>query len=139
MRSPGQLAPVYNVPIVDPALTACPQCDLVQCLPDLDAGGSARCPRCDEVLWRKRNTRTLALAVAAAALYILVNTLPMMGVRTLDRQSFTTRLGRRAAFLGGRPRAGRRPVLFSASSHRGAQIACVLAVALVGRRAKADG
>ncbi len=56
----------YNEPVADPALIACPHCDLLQRLPDLAPGASARCPRCDKELWRRREdslNRTLALTL----------------------------------------------------------------------------
>ncbi len=55
----------YNQPLADPNVVACPHCDLLQRLPALEPGGSARCPRCDKELWRRRAdalNRTLALA-----------------------------------------------------------------------------
>src|SRR5260221_11235247 len=61
----------YNQPLPDERLVACLDCDLLQRLPDLEPGASARCPRCDKELWRRREDpldRTLALAVAAAML-----------------------------------------------------------------------
>jgi len=87
---------VYNRPLSDPTLFACPDCDLLQCLPDLAPGASARCPRCDRELWRRRQDsleRTLALSVAGAVLYIIANTLPMLGLTAVGHQAFTTVLG----------------------------------------------
>ncbi len=55
----------YNQPLGDASLIACPDCDLLQRLPELAPGASARCPRCDKELWRRREdslNRTLALA-----------------------------------------------------------------------------
>jgi MoaA/NifB/PqqE/SkfB family radical SAM enzyme len=55
---------VYNEPIADTSLIACPHCDLLQRLPELAPGASARCPHCDKELWRHREdslNRTLAL------------------------------------------------------------------------------
>ena len=60
---------MHNQPVADKSLVACPHCDLLQRLPDLEPGASARCPRCDKELWRRRVDpldRTLALALAAA-------------------------------------------------------------------------
>jgi len=65
-----------------PAL-ACPQCDLVTRLRE-----GARCPRCRCPMWRrKRNSlsRTVALIVAGAALYLPANILPIMAVGRLGR------------------------------------------------------
>ena len=86
----------YNRPLPDLSLLACPDCDLLQRLPDLAPGGSARCPRCDRELWRRRQDsleRTLALSVAGAVLYIIANTLPMLGLTAVGHQAFTTVLG----------------------------------------------
>jgi paraquat-inducible protein A len=61
---------VYNQPLADTSLVACLHCDLLQRLPDLAPGASARCPRCDKELWRRREDsldRTLALTLAAAS------------------------------------------------------------------------
>jgi paraquat-inducible protein A len=87
---------VFNQPIADGSLIACPHCDLMQRLPDLEPGASARCPRCNFELWRRRDDsldRTLALAVAAAILYIVANSVPMLGLTVVGRQAFTTVLG----------------------------------------------
>jgi paraquat-inducible protein A len=64
---------MFNQPLSDTSLIACPHCDLLQRLPDLEPGASARCPRCDKELWRRREdslNRTLALTLAAAVLYM---------------------------------------------------------------------
>jgi paraquat-inducible protein A len=87
---------VYNHPIADTALVSCPHCDLLQRLPDLAPGASARCPRCDEELWRRREdslNRTLALSLAAAILYVVANSVPMLGLTVVGREASTTVLG----------------------------------------------
>src|SRR5271166_2365493 len=87
---------VYNEPIADPALIACQHCDLLQRLPDLAPGASARCPRCNKELWRPRAdsiNRTLALTVAAAVLYIIANSVPMLGLTIVGRDASTTVIG----------------------------------------------
>jgi paraquat-inducible protein A len=92
----GLGAAVYNQPIPDTALIACPHCDLLQRLPPLAPGGSARCPRCDEELWRRREdslNRTLALTLAAAVLYVLANSVPMLGLTVVGRSASTTVIG----------------------------------------------
>ena len=86
----------YNEPVLDPRLVACPHCDLIQRLPDLAAGGSARCPRCDKELWRHRPDtleRTLALGLAAAVLYVIANTVPMLGLSAVGHEASTTVVG----------------------------------------------
>src|SRR5262245_43367210 len=89
-------AHAVNQPLADPSLVACPNCDLVQRLRPISPGESARCPRCTTELRRGRKdslSRTLALTVAAAILYIIANVTPMLGLRVVGRQAFTTVLG----------------------------------------------
>jgi paraquat-inducible protein A len=96
MPSPVSTSSVYNQPLPDASLIACPDCDLLQRLPELAPGGSARCPRCDRELWRRREDsldRTLALALAAAVLYVVANAVPMLGLSAVGRQASTTVLG----------------------------------------------
>jgi len=78
---------------LDPSLVACPHCDLLQRLPALDPGASARCPRCDKELWRRREDslpRTLALTIAAAVLYVVANSVPMLGLTAVGHQASTS-------------------------------------------------
>ena len=87
---------VYNQPVPTPRLIACPDCDLLQRLPELAPGASARCPRCDRELWRRREdslNRTLALTLAAAVLYVIANAVPMLGLSAVGHQASTTVLG----------------------------------------------
>src|SRR6267142_1023208 len=46
--------PDCNRPMADAALVACPDCDLLQRIPEVPAGASVRCPRCDRELWRHK-------------------------------------------------------------------------------------
>jgi len=85
-----------NQALAEASLVACPNCDLLQKLPDLVPGQSARCPRCDSELWRKREdslNRSLALTLAAAVLFVITNTMPMLGLSAMGHQSFTTVFG----------------------------------------------
>lgn len=78
------------------SLVACPQCDLLQRLPQVGSGASARCPRCDAELWRPREdslNRTLALAVTAAVLCLIANTAPMLGLTAIGHAATTTVFG----------------------------------------------
>ena len=87
---------MYNQPLTDASLIACRDCDLLQRLPKLAPGASARCPRCDRELWRRRDeslARTLPLAVAAAALYVLANSVPMLGLTVVGHRANTTVIG----------------------------------------------
>lgn len=64
--------------------TACHECDLIYQLPDVPAGGVARCARCDSVLYRPRKdslNRTLALALAGTILFIIANTFPFIAFK----------------------------------------------------------
>ena len=82
--------------MADPSLVACPQCDLLQRLPELAPGASARCPRCNKELWRRKEdsiNRTLALTIAAAALYVVANIVPMLGLNAVGHQAYTTVVG----------------------------------------------
>jgi paraquat-inducible protein A len=85
---------VYNEPIADTSLIACLHCDLLQRLPELAPGASARCPRCDKELWRHHSLkRTLALTLWAALLYIVANSVPMLGLTIVGRAASTTVIG----------------------------------------------
>jgi paraquat-inducible protein A len=86
----------YNQPLSDASLIACLHCDLLQRLPELAPGASARCPRCNKELWRRRDdslNRTLALTLAAAVLYVIANSVPMLGLTVVGHQAFTTVIG----------------------------------------------
>ncbi|MFA7231539.1 MAG: paraquat-inducible protein A, partial [Victivallaceae bacterium] len=85
-----------NQPLADVSLIACPHCDLLQRLPDVPPGASVRCPRCNKELWRHREdsfNRTFAFTLAALILYIIANTVPMLGLSAVGRKSFTTVVG----------------------------------------------
>lgn len=84
---------MFNRPVADSSLVACPDCDLVQRLPDLDPGAAARCPRCQAQLWRRRADsldRTLAFAIAAAILYVIAQSVPMLGLSAVGHHASTT-------------------------------------------------
>lgn len=71
-------------------LAGCPECDALQRVPALRAGAAAHCARCGTELFRCQPAsleRTLALLVAAAVLFVVANTHPLMeldarGLRT---------------------------------------------------------
>ena len=89
-------ASMFSQPLPDRSLVACPHCDLLQRIPDLPPGDSARCPRCEKELARRRVDsleRSLALAIAAAVLYVVANTFPMLGLSALGRGAETTVVG----------------------------------------------
>ena len=72
---------------------ACEECDLLQRLPELPPGGKARCVRCGNTLAMRPTdpvNRPLALTVAAAIVFIIANTSPLMGLSVVGRASSTT-------------------------------------------------
>ena len=85
-----------NRPLADASLVACLDCDLLQRIPEVPAGASARCPRCDKEMWRHKPdsfNRSLALTVAALVLYLIANAVPMLGLHAVGREAFTTVIG----------------------------------------------
>ena len=128
---------MYNEPVADASLIGCPHCDLLQRLPDLAPGMVARCPRCDEEVWRPREdslNRTLALAIAAAFLYSIVNTAPMLGLSAVGRTSSTTVLGGAARLWDDGRELVAALVLFTAVVAPAVQIGFMLAIVLGARR-----
>jgi paraquat-inducible protein A len=124
---------VYNEPIADASLIACPHCDLVQRLPDLAPGASARCPRCDRELWRRREdslNRTLALTLGAAILYVVANSIPMLGLTVVGRQAATTVLGGAIHLWENGPQLVAVLVLFTAIIAPALQIVFMLGIVL---------
>jgi paraquat-inducible protein A len=128
---------VYNQPIADPLLVACAHCDLLQRLPDLAPGASARCPRCDRELWRHREDsldRTLALTIAAAVLLVIANTVPMLGLTAVGRQAFTTVFGGAVQLWNDGRELVAGLVLFTAIVAPVLQVGFMLAIVLGARR-----
>jgi len=129
--------PGYNQPLGDPSLVGCPDCDLVQRLPELAAGASARCPRCGKELWRRREdslNRTLALTAAALFLYLLANSVPMLGLTVAGRQAFTTVAGGAQQLWQGDHQLVAALVFFTAVIAPGLQIGLMLAIVIGARR-----
>ncbi|HVN87267.1 MAG TPA: paraquat-inducible protein A [Candidatus Binatia bacterium] len=130
-------AAVYNQPVADGSLLACPQCDLLQRLPNLAPGGSARCPRCDHELWRRRVdslNRTLALTITAAVLYIVANSVPMLGLTVVGRSASTTVFGGALQLWNDGQQIVAVLVLFSAVIAPALQIAFMLGIVLGAHR-----
>ena len=72
---------------------ACPDCDLLQRLPELAPGGKARCARCGNALATRPVSlleRPLALTLAAGVAFIVANTAPLMGLSAVGRRASTT-------------------------------------------------
>lgn len=126
-----------NRPLADAALLACPDCDLVQRLPALEPGASARCPRCDCELWRRRADsleRTLALALAAAVLFVIANTVPMLGLTAVGRAAQTTVVGGAVQLWADQQQLVAALVLFTAVAAPALQIGTMLSIVLAARR-----
>jgi paraquat-inducible protein A len=129
----GRIGAVYNLPIADGSLLACPHCDLLQRLPELAPGASARCPRCDKELWRRGEdslNRSLALSLAAAVLYVVANTIPMLGIAAVGHQASTTVIGGAQHLWDNGQQVVAGVVLFSAVLAPGLQIAFMLGIVL---------
>jgi paraquat-inducible protein A len=124
---------LYNHPVLDPALIGCPECDMLQRLPALAPGGSARCPRCDSELLRSRPdslNRTLALTLGAAVLYIVANSVPMLGLTVVGREAATTVLGGAVHLWNNEQQIVAMLVLLTAVVAPALQIGFVLAIVL---------
>jgi len=84
-QADGELTPI-----------ACHECDLLQVLPELPAGGQASCSRCGCVLATRPADpieRPLALAIAALLVLVVANTSPLMGMSAVGRHASTTIIG----------------------------------------------
>jgi paraquat-inducible protein A len=124
---------MYNKALPDPTLIACPHCDLMQRLPDLAPGESARCPRCDEELWRRHAhtlDRPLALTIAAALLYVVANSVPMLGLTVVGREAYTTVFGGAEHLWAAGWESVAVLVFFTAVAAPGLQIGLMLAIQL---------
>lgn len=129
----------YNQPVRDPRLIACPDCDLLQQLPDLAPGGSARCLRCDNELWRRRENsleRTLALTLAAVVLYVVANSVPMLSLNAVGHRASTTVIGGAQQLWHDGREIVAGLVLFTAVVAPGLQIGLMLAIVLGASRAR---
>jgi paraquat-inducible protein A len=74
-------------------LVACEDCDLLHRLGPVPEGGAARCRRCRGALRRRpRNglEHTLALALAAAVLFVVANSFPFLSFEMRGRVTETT-------------------------------------------------
>lgn len=75
---------------------ACHDCDLLQRIPPVPAGGAARCPRCRALLSRSIDRsfeRTTALGLAALILFVVANAFPFLTLEIQGRMSGTTIIG----------------------------------------------
>jgi paraquat-inducible protein A len=127
----------YNRPVADLSLVSCRNCDLLQRLPPITPGGSARCPRCKEEICRRREDslpRTLALAIAAALLYVVANSVPMLGLTVVGREASTTVFGGAMHLWLDRRDTVAALVLFTAIIAPALQIGFMLAIVLGAMR-----
>lgn len=77
-------------------LHACHDCDLLQREVALPPGGTARCPRCGAVLYRRQTDgldRTLAFSLGAAVLFLVANAFPIVSLDAAGHHSSTTLFG----------------------------------------------
>jgi paraquat-inducible protein A len=78
------------------SMAACPDCDLLQLIPQLPPGGKAHCTRCGHLLARQPRTPPevpLALTIAAVIVFVLANVVPLMDLSVVGRTSSTTIVG----------------------------------------------
>ncbi len=126
-----------NRPLADATLLACADCDLLQRLPEVPSGASVRCPRCDKELWRHKPdsfNRTFALTLAAAVLYVVANTVPMLGLHAVGREAFTTVVGGAAQLWNNGQQIVAGLVLFAAVISPALQISFLLVIVIGGSR-----
>lgn len=129
----------HNQPLADASLVACPHCDLLQRLPEIAPGASARCPRCDKELWRRREdslNRTLALSLAALVLFVVANTVPMLGLTAVGHAASTTVVGGARQLWQDGQEIVAVLVLCAAVVSPGLQIGLMLAIAVAARRTR---
>jgi paraquat-inducible protein A len=116
---------------------ACPECDLLQRLPEVPPGGKAKCSRCGNTLVARPRTSldlALALTVTAAIVFILAHTTSLMGLSAVGRSSSTTIFGGVLQMWEDGERITAVIVLFCAGIAPGAYIAFMLTVLLAVRR-----
>jgi len=126
-----------NQPLADASIVACPHCDLLQRLPEIAPGASARCPRCDKELWRRREdslNRTLALSLAALVLFVIANTVPMLGLTAAGHAASTTVVGGARQLWQDGQEVVAVLVLFAAVVSPALQIGLMLIVVVAARR-----
>ena len=73
--------------------TACIECDLIVNVGDLREGQRAACPRCDHILTVRTAdalTRTLAFAIASAALLVMANAFPFLSLEAKGLEKVMT-------------------------------------------------
>lgn len=127
----------YNHPVGETSFIACQHCDLLQRIPELEPGASARCPRCNKELWRRREdsiNRTFALTIAAAILYAIANSVPMLGLTIVGRDASTTVIGGAQHLWDNGQKIVGALVLFTAVIAPALQIGLMLAIVIGAMR-----
>jgi paraquat-inducible protein A len=125
-------------PVLD--TIACPDCELQQSVPPLLPGASARCARCKVTVARNPVDpigRPLALSVAAAVVFLIANTSPLMSLSAAGREASTTILGGAQEMWTRGSEITAVMVAFCAVVAPGAFIAFMLAVLLGAKRTPA--
>jgi paraquat-inducible protein A len=82
-----------DLPIPPGWLTLCHACDLPSRIGDVPVGGTALCPRCGSVLYKRVGDsldRTLALALAGLFLFIAANAFPFLALKMQGNVTHTT-------------------------------------------------
>ncbi|MEW6720903.1 MAG: paraquat-inducible protein A [Thermodesulfobacteriota bacterium] len=118
-------------------IVACPDCDLLQRVPSVRAGETARCPRCGRALATGKTDpfdRTLALALAALVALVLANTEILMELSARGRESSTTILGGAREMWRQGERVSAVLVCFFTTAAPAAYIGCMIALLLAVRR-----
>ena len=116
---------------------ACPECDLLQRLPELPLGGKARCLRCRYTLAARPNAspdRALALTITAVIAFILAHTTSLMGLSAVGRASSTTIFGGVLQMWEDGQRITAMIVMFCAGIAPGAYLLFMLTVLIAVRR-----
>lgn len=78
---------------VEPELIACPACDLLVDLEDLEEGQRARCPRCDHFLTESKPdglSRVLAYTLSAVIFLVVANSFPFLSFKASGLENAMT-------------------------------------------------
>jgi len=65
---------------------ACPDCDLIQAIPALSMGESAKCLRCNATLFKNQKNsldRSLAFALTGLILFFIANMFPLLSLKAI--------------------------------------------------------
>jgi paraquat-inducible protein A len=84
--------PAYHPTALPAQLTACHECDLLNTVPELAPGHTARCHRCNSVLYKNPKTgieTPLAMGIASLFLFIVANLFPFLSFSKSGLQTQT--------------------------------------------------